>query len=220
MTSESKELTHPQEDNAVEVLEEKEYIRFSEEAKEALKKKGYIIYELTGQSVKSFRDKGKKFWSSWHQNTKLEDLTSMLCEIAINPNQLFLPNSNNKTFSQQVKLVSDFSDKLDKEVEGVKAIIGEIPDYVELAFQHLNKTGEYLFGITYKYDYVRTKTPTAGNCVADVGGFHAEGGIRIGEWGRDRPQSRLWISPLAVPARLVQIVGDRTFVSSEKLKAA
>lgn len=38
--------------------------RFSQEAKEALEKQGFVIYGLTGQSIKTLRDAGRNFWST------------------------------------------------------------------------------------------------------------------------------------------------------------
>ncbi len=72
--------------------------RFTDEQKEALVKEGYVIYELTGQSIKSQKEQGRKFWSTWHKDySQFEALTSMHSEVAINPDQLFIPKSNNKT---------------------------------------------------------------------------------------------------------------------------
>lgn len=148
--------------------------RFSQEQREALEKQGFVIYGLTGQSIKTLRDNGHKFWSDWHKSLPdFEALGSMHSEVAINPSKPFLPKSNNKTLAQQEDMVGKFSEELGKKVKGVKAIIGQAPDYVELVFAHLDSTKEYLFGAKDNYDYARTKTPTGGSHVAYVGSFLA-----------------------------------------------
>ncbi len=174
--------------------------RFSNEQKEALKKEGYLNYALTGQSVKSLRDSGHKFCSDWHKSLPdLEALGSMQSEVAINPDKLFLPKSNNKTLVQQEKMVEKFSQELEKKVPGVKAIIGQVPDYAELAFKHLNTTKEYLFGAKDNYDYARTKTPAGSSRVAYVGAFFAADGLRVDRWVRDVGHVIVRAAPLVVP---------------------
>lgn len=182
----------------------KEIKRLTDEQKEALKRLGLSeVIPFSGRSIKVWREEGKPFWSTWHQEpqfAEFESMSSMLSEVAINPNQLFLPGSNRKTLKEQEEMVEKFSRDLAKKVPGVKAIIGEAPDYVELAFQHLDKTGEYLFGKKYNYDYTRTKTKTVESAVADVGSFDSDGGLHVRHWYRGNRLDVLWASPLVVPA--------------------
>jgi len=165
-----------------------------------LEKEKYVICELSGQSIRTLREAGKPFWSTWHKDhSDFEQLTSRRSEVAINPNQLFLPNSNNKTLAQQEKMVGDFSKKLSKKVQGVEAIVGEASDYVELTFTYLGATGVRLFGKDYDYRYTRTKTPTVGSYVARVGSFDADDGLHVHDWRHDGGHSSVWVSPLVVP---------------------
>lgn len=174
--------------------------RFSQEAKEALRNQGYAVYELTGQSIASVRDSGRKFWSTWHRDyPDFEALTSMHSEVAINPAKLFLPKSNNKTLGQQEELIARFSKDLGTIAQGVEAIMGEAPDYVDLAFARLNDTGEYLFGEKDGYNYARTKTPTVDSNVASVGDFHPANGLSVGRWFRGSGHGRVFAVPLVVP---------------------
>ena len=174
--------------------------RFSQEQKEALEKQGFVIYGLTGQSIKTLRDAGRKFWSTWHKDfPDFEALGSMHSEVAINPSNLFLPRSNNKTLAQQEEMVSEFSEELVKKVQGVKAIIGQASDYEELAFRHLDATKEYLFGAKDKYNSARTKTPTGGSHVAYVGNFSAGHGLDVRDWHAVDGRGNVHAAPLVVP---------------------
>lgn len=174
--------------------------RFSQEAREALENQGFVIYGLTGQSIKTLRDSGHKFWSTRHKELPdFEALDSMHSEVAINPNKLFLPGSNNKTLAQQEKMVEEFLQELRKKVPGVKAIIGQALDYIELAFAYLDATNEYLFGAKDNYGYARTKTPTSGSYVAYVGRFVVSGGLYVNDWGRDHGYDDVHAAPLVVP---------------------
>lgn len=175
-------------------------IRFSDEAREQLAKERYIIYSLTGQSIKTLKDAGRRFWSTWHKEyPDFEALQSRLSEVAINPKQLSLVKSKNKTFSQQLGLVARFSQDLSRKVLGVEAIIAEAPDYIELAFAHLDATGQRLFGEDFDSGYARTVTPV-GDRVADVGNFNAASGLHVVRWHPDDWSDRLWAAPLVVPS--------------------
>jgi len=174
--------------------------RFSPEQREALEKEGYLVYGLTGQSIKALRDSGRKFWSTWHEKfPDFEALVSMQSEVAINPDKLFLPRSNNKTLKQQEDMVGKFSQELGKKVPGVKAIIGDAPDYVELAFQHLDAAKDYLFGVKYNCDFARTKTPVRGSGVACVGYSGADDGLYVSYWNADIGGGDVHAAPLVVP---------------------
>lgn len=172
--------------------------RFTSETRQKLEEAGYRVHALTGQSIKTFHDAGKPFWSTWHRDRpELEAMTSRLSEVAVNPDQLFLPDSNRKTLKEQEAMVKKFSKAL--KIDGVEAIVGEMPDYVELAFTHFDTTGERLFGQKYNYNYARTKTPTSGSNVAHVGHFSADNGLRVSNWNRDRGYGGVFAAPLVVP---------------------
>jgi len=174
--------------------------RFSPEARQTLEKEGYLIYQLTGQSIKSLRKAGRKFWSTWHEDyPDLEALTSRQSEVAINPKQLFLPDSNRKTLAEQEAMVAEFSRELTQKVEGVEAIIGEVADYGELAFSHLDATSEYLFGEKHNFDYARTKTQAAGSYVALVGLFDPVDGLGVSSWRCGYGSDDVWAVPLVMP---------------------
>lgn len=177
--------------------------RFTDKQKEALHKIGLTaIYPLSGQSLRSLREGGRKFWTDWHKDSPdFENLTSRLSEVAINPNKLFLPKSNNKTLEQQEEMVKKFSEELRgrKRILGIEAVMGEVPDYTELAFLHLDATEERLFGEKYNYDYARTKTGV-GSGVALVGRFYADFGLCVDSWRPGSGGGGVWAAPLVVPA--------------------
>ncbi|HUS60337.1 MAG TPA: hypothetical protein VMX76_03090 [Nevskiaceae bacterium] len=175
--------------------------KFSFEQRAILEKRGYRIYFLTGQSIKSLQESGRKFCSTWHKDyPDFEALASIRIEVAINPNHLFLPRSNRKTLIEQEAMIEKFSKRLGRKIKGVKAIIGEVPDYVELVFLHFEATDECLFGPKYNYDYARTKTPTPlGAGVADVGYFVGDG-LGVSCWEREGGLGNVWAAPLVVPA--------------------
>lgn len=176
--------------------------RFSDEAREALQKEGYVIHELTGKSIAALREAGNKFWSSWHRDyPDFEAIPSRFSEVAIKPDQLSIPESNKKTLAEQEAMVGEFSNQLSTSIPGVKAVIGEVSDYTELAFAHLSVADneDYLFGEKYSYNYTRTKT-VIGHFVAVVGYFYRDDGLGVDCWGSEDRGDNLFVSPLVVPA--------------------
>jgi len=172
---------------------------FPDEAREQLAKKRYIIYSLTGQSIKTLKITGRQFDTTWHQAyPDFEARQSRLGEVAINPEQLFLAGSNNKTLSEQLRLVALLSQHLSRKVPGVEATIAGAPDYVELAFAHLDETGNRLFGKDYNYNYARTVTPFDSG-FACVGHLDADNRLNVA-WHPENGSSRVWVAPLLIPA--------------------
>ena len=178
-------------------------VRFSPEQRKGLERKGYLVYGLTGQTIATLRDTGHPFWSTWHQGEAIEQVRSMLTEVAVNPKNLFLQDSNRKTLDEQLAMVEKFGRKIAGEVKGITAILGSAPDYTELAFAHQDKRGQRLFGKDFNYDYTRTTTPTGGSVVAVVGFFAAGGGLSVVRWHRAARNGGLWAAPLVVPAAAV-----------------
>ncbi len=186
--------------------------RFTPEARLALEKEGYIIYDLIGESVKSLREAGKRFWTKWHSEEAYQDFearTSMCSQVAIKPH-FFLSDSNFKTLKEQEEMVKRFSQelvrKLRKETQvknlGIEVIIGEASDYAEVTFRHLEKTGERLFGESDHYYSTRTKTPIDGSDNADVahvGVHHAVHGLTIQHRSPNETGDSIFVFPLVVP---------------------
>lgn len=182
-----------------------EISRFTKEDKKFLKKEGIsVIYALNGQTIHGQEHAGRPFWFiASSEGGSLLDVHAKYSEVAIdtNPNKFFLPKSNNATLSQQLEMIAEHSYKLQRRLGAttIEAIMGEAPDYTQLAFGNLDATGERLFGEKYNYNYARTKTPTVGTRVAFVGYFDATDGLLVDDWDRGDGRSCVFASPLVVP---------------------
>lgn len=157
-------------------------VRFAPETSRSLIDMGYAIYPLGRKSLRWHRNAGYPVRSSLYLDfPALEELQSRSSEVAINPSRLFLPVSNRRTLEQQSEMVKSFSQELSSRwnIAGARAIIGTMPDYVELTFAHLEATGEYLFGEADGYNCARTQTPTIKEHFAVVGIFFANAGLMV-----------------------------------------
>lgn len=187
----------------------REIARFSDKAGGALKEHGLIIYTLTGDTVSGALSDGRIIRNQLRDVYDFEFSPSRLSEVAINPKVLGLHNSNNKTLTEQELMVAGYSEMLQARsgIPGIKAIIGQVPDYVELVFAHLDATGERLFGQRTEKGYFSARTITRsiramrGNTpwVADVGKFFPNFGLEISEWNQDEGRESLYAVPLIVP---------------------
>ena len=177
--------------------------RFSPETRLALMNEGYVVYTLSGQSIRSLRESGRPFFSTWHRDSQYEGFEtrgSMRSEIAVDPHVLIIPGSNNKTISQQERMIAEFAVELRRKIEGVDAIMGEVADYAELAFAHLDATGERFFGMKYDFKYVRTKTPTTDSKAATIGAFIADLGLELISADPSANNfSELFATPMVIP---------------------
>lgn len=140
--------------------------RFSQESREALKGMGYVIYSLTGQSIVSMQEAGRKFMDyDYRDFSSYENLRSMCTEVAINPDEPIIPFSDHRNDVQQAVLIAKFAHRLKRKVNGVDAVRGEASDYIELEFTHLDATGEHLFEEKFKFPSIRSSTEVDQNTI-------------------------------------------------------
>lgn len=176
--------------------------RFSNEACKRLLRNKYLIYKFTEQPIYTLIGlAGLPSWLKRHPNC--DDFLasqSLLSEVAIRPDPLFLPYSNWQTLEEQRRMVESFSKRLSERIPGTQAIIGKTVDYVELAAAHLKKTSRSLVGFEYDYHgYTRTVTQvgstsvTVSNFLSDI---HE---LTIGRCDLNNQSRWVYVAPLVVP---------------------
>jgi hypothetical protein len=174
---------------------------FTSKQKEMLEQKGYVIYELTGQSIASLRDSGHMFWSNWHKGLPFEHITSLKTEVAVDPKEIFLKKSNFHTLEEQLRMVEDFNTQIGMEIPGTIAIIGSAADYADLTFAHYELTGCWLFEQNHeKESFTRTTTPIGESDGALVGDFSAFGLGIASRPQEDNEYLQFGVAPLIIPA--------------------
>lgn len=176
-----------------------EFKCFSAESRELLERRGFSIFTLSGQSVSSLKDAGRKFWSTWHEKyADIEQNKSLTSEVAIDSGRLVIPGSNWKSIEEQMGLINAFSDQLASAIPGVQAVMGEIQDYADLVFEYFDRTGGYLLEQTGE-NYIRTKTLVSGSISTHIGAGSPEGLI-IGNLPGDNRAGSIYVAPLVIPA--------------------
>jgi hypothetical protein len=177
-----------------------EILRFSDETKKALEKRGFIIIELTGRSIRMLRELGYPFHSGHQRDDSVEEQASMMSEVAIDPKNLSLAGSNNIYPVEQKAMVAKDNKTLQKEIPDIEMIIGTAADYADLVFTYFEKTkGQRLFGKDQKFCYARTKPIIENVAWAYVGNFNDEG-LDLMVWNPPYPYRDIYAVPLIVPA--------------------
>jgi hypothetical protein len=175
--------------------------RFSMEQRRLLENKEFTILTLTGLSVRDLRERGMIDHSSdWLKDFEtVDNLGSRLSQVAINTSELFLPGSNNLTYPQQNDMVARYSKELEVEIPNVEAIIGNAPDYVELAIKFFFLYERHLFENAGNSSFSRTNNLVNYPEYAAVGKFIGDLDLRVVKADIYSASSDLHAFPLIVP---------------------
>lgn len=190
--------------------------RFSEEQKAALKKEGYIFFDWDPRlaSVKAAIESGydcQEWYNPYDKSIDLNGLESIHSEIAFNPEEFYRLRDavrpewwDPETRSEQEDSIDKLSKHLGEEIKGVKAIMGGVPDYVRIIFQHLDATGKKLFKprrATFGGDaecYVRAASPAVTDKEFIVGYYPNDPELLI-RGDESCYEETTYLAPLVVP---------------------
>lgn len=180
---------------------------FLPEAIESLKEKGIdAFYNLTGFPVRNLASNHiikNKFWSI---DSLKYDIPAPSIQIAINPHQPFIPESNKKNFQGQEELIKSYPSYLG--VKGVEGFMPEAQHTVDVLIQHWFATGEHLLGEEHGNIFTSTNTPTnppkdppeENNLRATVGCFSKYLGLRIGSRHSKEIDTNVYALAIFIPA--------------------
>lgn len=139
---------------------------------EHMKHDGYAVYETTGRTPASLKSDGMRYW---FLNAKLANITAPRTLLAFKkaPSELFLPGSHNIAHDEQVKLLVEEQEKVDKKYPGTGLVVkeGKLPEWTEVALKHFKTTGARIFGDDYGYNYTWTDTYESEESGADRARF-------------------------------------------------
>ncbi|TSC87532.1 MAG: hypothetical protein G01um10147_510 [Microgenomates group bacterium Gr01-1014_7] len=167
------------------------FLPYTDAEKEILIADGAAVYLLEGQSIGSQRRGGRRFWSDWHKGHPIEDITSRIYEVAIWPNDFFVPRTFNEPKLEQEELVrvNREETRLRLGIPNYTEILPEAPEVTEVLFKHFDLTRVRLLGAKYKtkdghWTHIRTNTAIneSGSVVAHVGCFRAVYGPDVHDW--------------------------------------
>ena len=196
-----------------ESVEITEPLTFSNQEREVLLGDGAVLYLLTGETIRDQQQAGRPFWYVVDGGERLLDFPALRIEVVIypDPEKFFVPESFNKTITQQDNLMEQDTLNLRKRLglEGITMVRPEASEVTEVVFKHFKETQVRLFGENYKeqasgyYPYTRTSTPTnkSGSYLAGIGFFSAVGGLRVSGWHLDHRYARLGLVRWVVPQR-------------------
>lgn len=168
---------------------------FSEEQKRGLSERGYRhFYLLTGKTIAELRREDKQFKVEPTNDTELIKRKSMRIEVALHSKTRLLPNSNFKMFADQTVMITALNSRISEMKLGVKAVIGNPTDYLELILAHRKTVKELLFR---NNNYVYTVIETNNDRIIVVGFNRNEPCVT--DLSNDERYEFLWTLPLIVP---------------------
>lgn len=183
--------------------------RFSPESHQDLELEGLKIYTLLGGRIKDILK--ISYFSSLSmdrlkKNPDVANLRSRRSEVAFSPDPelCFLPGSNGQDRKEQERLIDEYSNRLTKKVRGVRAIMGDAPDYLELLLWHTVKTKENLFDKKrgeHLFDSPMIRTATKiGSEFVYVGDHFFARSINNDLFVPGMRPDKIWAFPLVIPA--------------------
>lgn len=168
---------------------------FPPEMRKALEEEGYQVYALRGVSIRTLRGEGRRFG---YVNSIFEDPTSTLESGVAIRKGLFLPKSFNKLPGQQIKMVEEFSRRLENKIPGVQAIVADEPSvWAEIYHLHFEATGDVLFGFP-GFFYTITRAH-AGSGFAVFGSTYVDSWPSVDAWHPENRSCHVGVAPLVVP---------------------
>lgn len=180
---------------------------FSDEDKRALKDEGKIVLPLADLSVREIRDLALRFGILWTVgDPQFEAARAISSEVAIDPNQLYIPGSNNSTMEEQLGMVADYSNDLSSRIPGVEAVLGGTSaDQIALMINYHTATGSQLHGNEYGFGYARTMTEQGEGRHMAIGAFDVGHGLHMWNVADSEANPKIWASPLIVPRNSMTI---------------
>ncbi|MEK7106052.1 MAG: hypothetical protein AAB895_01685 [Patescibacteria group bacterium] len=145
------------------------------------------ILSLKDDSIQDHMDRGVQFGHVIELgDDRLLQLKGLPGEVAIstNPDELFLPNSNNKTLEEQLRIVEEQTRKVQAmlESDSIEAFLLDAPTLVNLASRHQEVTERPLVSKFHSNCIARTSTEMREGRAIDISGFQAKDGLMISDW--------------------------------------
>lgn len=123
----------------------------SEQEKEALEKRGFVFHPIQAKSyAQVVAEDPDYFWPNElryaNARVELRDFTPPVMEVALNPTQVALPDSFDKSRPVQLAMIDKFSqDEIENEFPEAKAIMLPVTAYAQADRAYKQRTNEVLF---------------------------------------------------------------------------
>ncbi len=154
------------------------------EKKALLEKKGLVFLPVQEISLSQLIAENQDyFWSGdleyINSKTQLRDYSLPAIEVALNPTELALPDSFDKSRSTQLAMIEGYSKKqVETEFPDAKAIMLPAVGYAQADKVYKETTGEVLF----KTFFARVLDNTSGVGATGVGRVHPDGRLLVHVW--------------------------------------
>lgn len=178
---------------------------FSQRTREALERNCWLIYDPFDTSLNWLEQEGKPFRTIvTGGNFAMKTYSSRPSQVAILPDQFYVPNSNLATIDTQRDLMAeDLRVNINGQmgIDGVDMILGDAATHAGLVFAHLERTGIWLHLNGQDGErYIRTDTHAAHYHNSIVGGVKDKSGLALIIESRKVGRNNIFVARLLVPA--------------------
>lgn len=139
----------------------------SNEASEAILNRSLTIFSLSGLPINTLLEKMRGKYPNLDivklgLESEYADLSSRQSQVAIDLKRIMLRGTEGKTFAEQVTIADEYGRKIKKEIPGIKVVVANLPDLLEIDLINFDLTKEHLFKrkgfLGNRYFDVRTDT--------------------------------------------------------------
>lgn len=200
-------------DLPVDSKEQEPYVilpEFTKEARKAVEAASRIIFTVDDLSLQELQDKGVGERLGYvNSSPNLLKTVPPKTQIAVDPRNLAIPRSNNKTLDSQTRRVEIHSMQLQERLgrRDIAALmfpgLASVLVQADLEFQDKNKGKPLIADLKERGPfYLRTIDQTTGSFVARVGRSRPGGRLGVGAWAAGFGFSSVWAPSVVVPVEI------------------
>lgn len=182
---------------------------FISEALTGLADKGFVVYQVSRTFAELHQDGVPFVPSAWARGPLMRrfmDASSVRSEVAVDPSQLVLADSNNKTYTEQTGQAREYAQSLG--IDDVDGALVSAADVVALNHGlQLEGEGSIFDALAELGEHAAIRTDTyldgvlADHWLATVKNSPESGMLEIGEYVSDDTGANLWALGVVVPSQ-------------------
>ncbi len=164
--------------------------------REIFVREGFVFLTVEAKSLGQFVEENAEYFGHVNPSAGLRAYTPpQNFEIAINYKQVRVPQSNNSSQEEQLRMIEEYSkDKIEKLIPSARAIMLPATAYAQADFAFQKIPDSQLLTDFW----ARALDTTVESSVAHVGRGHPDGPLGVGGWCRDDGFHLVWAVPAVV----------------------
>ena len=167
------------------------------EERQEIEKRDGVFLPVEAKSLETVYSENSEYFRYVNPSESLRSYTPpQAFEVAIFPNKLKIPRSNNKSQENQLRLTEDYSkEQIEPEFPEAKAIMLPATGLVQIDIGYQKRNNGKVLIPDF---WVRALDTTVDSYVARVGRFHPDYGLGVHYWDAGHGDPHVWALPAVV----------------------